>query len=738
MAIIAVLLILGSVAMFIFPWFGLYVTIEDETVSLNGFLEKQAAEEQISLDQVKDQPLKALEALFDEWYYEFGVQRDKEPVVSFAETLLKGAWSPVDLLTLTGSVRSVANDLGGGLESLAAQYPGQDTSMIEEYQEIEKTINIVYSVYLGLLSLCALLALIAVICVLTDHRGGIIPYMILVILLLGAVIAGTVLVNQNMEVLKNIEELLYEIGIDVRDLPITLKPALFGILSAGLAVLAFVVTFIPLGRRSGKNEKPAASAGGDGWMCPTCGALRGAEQKFCLNCGTPRPNSAGGPARAPMGAAASGNWTCPNCGTRLKADQRFCLNCGTRRQEAGYAPSYPQQRTAYPGSAPSPARIMPGPAPSPVRSAGGWTCPRCSLLLDERQQFCPRCGTSKPVNRPAPSRAPAPAPAPTPTPASRRAPAGGWTCPRCGASLQDTQKFCPRCGSGQPEAAPAPAPAPKRAPAGWTCPSCGASLQDGQKFCPRCGGRRPEAAPAPTPAPTSAPAPRRAPAGWTCPSCGAKLEDSQKFCPRCGGKRPETAPAPTPAGWTCSVCGAVLKDEQKFCPRCGSKRPEAAPAPAPAPKEEAAPAPAPRLCAGCGYTLQEGMDFCPKCGKRYTEPAPAPIGKHARPEEEFPEPAVPEDDDFLDKYPFPDPEPTKDDEPNEEPEEPGFSMPDLTDIDVPTAKPEDLSEDTFDPTAGLHFDDPFDADDSAAPDEADEPAEDPSPLDYKPEGEDIL
>lgn len=683
MAIIAVLLILGSVAMFIFPWFGPYVMIEDETVSLNGFLEKQAAEEQISLDQVKDQALKALEAPFDELYYEFGVQLDKEPVVSFAETLLKGAWSPVDLLTLTGSVRSVANDLGGGLEGLAAQYPGQDTSMIEEYQEIEKTINIVYYVYLGLLGLCALLALIAVICVLTDHRGGIIPYMILVILLLGAVIAGTVLANQNME------ELLYDIGIDGSDLPITLKPALFGILSAGLAVLAFVVTFIPLGRRSGKNEKPAASAGGDGWMCPTCGALRGPEQKFCLNCGTPRPNSAGGPARAPMGAAASGNWTCPNCGTLLKADQRFCLNCGTRRQEAGSAPSYPQQRTAYPGSAPSPARIMPGPAPSPVRSAGGWTCPRCSLLLDERQQFCPRCGTSKPVNRPAPSRAPAPAPAPTP--ASRRAPAGGWTCPRCGASLQDTQKFCPRCGSGKPEAAPAPAPAPKRAPAGWTCPSCGASLQD-----------------------------------------------SQKFCPRCGGKRPETAPAPTPAGWTCSVCGAVLKDEQKFCPRCGSKRPAAAPAPAPAPKEEAAPAPAPRLCAGCGYTLQEGMDFCPKCGKRYTEPAPAPIGKHARPEEEFPEPAVPEDDDFLDKYPFPDPEPTKDDEPNEEPEESGFALPDLTGIDVPAAKPEDLSEDTFDPTAGLHFDDPFDADDSAAPDEADEPAENPSPLDYKPEGEDIL
>ena len=67
------------------------------------------------------------------------------------------------------------------------------------------------------------------------------------------------------------------------------------------------------------------------------------------------------------------------------------------------------------------------------------------------------------------------------------APAGGWTCPECGAAA--TGKFCPECGSKKPEAKPAPAAG------NWTCPECGATASG--KFCPECGAKRPSGAPAP-------------------------------------------------------------------------------------------------------------------------------------------------------------------------------------------------------------------------------------------------
>lgn len=130
--------------------------------------------------------------------------------------------------------------------------------------------------------------------------------------------------------------------------------------------------------------------------------------------------------------------------------------------------------------------------------------------------FCPNCGTKRPVPQPA---------------------ADAWDC-SCGQE-GITSKFCPNCGSKRPEPVVTEI---------WDCP-CGQKGLTG-KFCPECGTKRPEPVAADT---------------WDCP-CGQK-GITGKFCPECGSKRPEAVQNTT---WDCS-CGQK-GITGKFCPECGKKR----------------------------------------------------------------------------------------------------------------------------------------------------------------------
>ena len=90
-----------------------------------------------------------------------------------------------------------------------------------------------------------------------------------------------------------------------------------------------------------------------------------------------------------------------------------------------------------------------------------------------------------------------------PTPAAPAAPAVGWKCPSCGATV--TGKFCPECGAKKPE------------DQGWVC-ACG-SVNKG-KFCPECGAKKPAGVPQ-----------------YRCDKCGwepRKGTKPPKFCPECG------------------------------------------------------------------------------------------------------------------------------------------------------------------------------------------------------------
>src|SRR3990170_4148248 len=65
----------------------------------------------------------------------------------------------------------------------------------------------------------------------------------------------------------------------------------------------------------------------------------------------------------------------------------------------------------------------------------------------------------------------------TPTGAQAAPAAALVICPKCGARIPATSKFCPECGTTlTPPVAGA-----------MTCPNCGKSIPAGSKFCPECG-----------------------------------------------------------------------------------------------------------------------------------------------------------------------------------------------------------------------------------------------------------
>ncbi len=459
MRIVACVLILASAAMFLLPWMGHSLTVEGRTGTIDSLLEEQMPEGSASMDEMKDALCQQAEQSLKEALAGMGANFDAKDLFADLRTLLKGAWTPTDLLSILGGVKSTSGQL---MEALEPQMEALgDVPEVQMIQQADQYLTIAYYILLVLVILTLASGLLAVICAITGHRGGMIPYLIFSLLLLAVFIVLVLTGNQKLP------ELFQQMGSEMdENNKLLLTVGLGGILCAALAVLAFVAMCIPVGGAAAKKSAAAA-----GWTCPICGTQLKADQKFCLYCGGRRPEEPlperGPAARSQAAPAAAGGWTCPTCGAKLTESQKFCLQCGTKR----------------PAAAPAPA---PKAAPA---AAGGWTCPTCGAKLTESQKFCLQCGTKRP--------AAAPAPAPKAAPAAAPAAAGGWTCPTCGAKLTESQKFCLQCGTKRPAAAPAPAPAPKAAPApapaaagGWTCPTCGAKLTESQKFCLHARGCR--------------------------------------------------------------------------------------------------------------------------------------------------------------------------------------------------------------------------------------------------------
>ncbi|MBO4365503.1 MAG: zinc-ribbon domain-containing protein [Eggerthellaceae bacterium] len=210
----------------------------------------------------------------------------------------------------------------------------------------------------------------------------------------------------------------------------------------------------------------------------------------------------------------------------------------------------------------------------------------------------------------------------------------GATCPVCGFSVQEGDKFCLQCGSklespvpeqdtglgvqpevaseAQPEAASHAQPdvQPEAAVEAASHPDYPVSvgLSDAALT-----GREPQHAPAHArdaigvsepPAP-AAPSVR-------CCACGAEIQLGDRFCLRCGARQDQPvaapiAPAPVASAPICTNCGLELNPGDKFCMRCGTPVQQV-------PTSQAPQVPVARLCPHCGAEYSETDKFCMMCG----------------------------------------------------------------------------------------------------------------------------
>ena len=243
--------------------------------------------------------------------------------------------------------------------------------------------------------------------------------------------------------------------------------------------------------------------------CPNCGAQISANSGFCNVCGSKIEKQV---SPAPQPGAGK---ICPKCQKTVEADALFCTFCGNQFEAQPAAPAYEEPAApAYEESA-APAYEEPA-APAYEEPAAPVyeepaapayeevhipevtvpTCVKCGAVLEEGQKFCTVCGTKVEEEPAAPVYEEPAAPAyeepVTPPYEEVHIPEVTVpTCVKCGAVLEEGQKFCTVCGTKVEEEPAAPVYEEPAAPVqhmqSLTCRSCGAALEEGQKFCTKCG-----------------------------------------------------------------------------------------------------------------------------------------------------------------------------------------------------------------------------------------------------------
>ena len=201
--------------------------------------------------------------------------------------------------------------------------------------------------------------------------------------------------------------------------------------------------------------------------------------------------------------------SCPNCGAQISANSGFCNVCGSKIEK----------------------QVSPAPQPG-----AGKICPKCQKTVEADALFCTFCGNQFEAQPAAPAYEEPAAPAyeepVTPaneepaTPANEEPAAPAYEEPAAPAYEQPTAPAYEEPAAPVYEEPAAPAYEEVHIPEVTvpTCVKCGAVLEEGQKFCTVCGTKVGEEPAAPVQHMQS----------LTCRSCGAALEEGQKFCTKCG------------------------------------------------------------------------------------------------------------------------------------------------------------------------------------------------------------
>ena len=209
--------------------------------------------------------------------------------------------------------------------------------------------------------------------------------------------------------------------------------------------------------------------------------------------------------------------SCPNCGAQISANSGFCNVCGSKIEK----------------------QVSPAPQPG-----AGKICPKCQKTVEADALFCTFCGNQFEAQPAAPAyeepAAPAyeepaaPAYEEPATPAYEEPAAPVYEEPAAPAYEESAAPAYEEPAAPVYEEPAAPAYEEVHIPEVTvpTCVKCGAVLEEGQKFCTVCGTKVEEEPAAPVYEEPAAPVQHMQ--SLTCRSCGAALEEGQKFCTKCG------------------------------------------------------------------------------------------------------------------------------------------------------------------------------------------------------------
>ena len=193
--------------------------------------------------------------------------------------------------------------------------------------------------------------------------------------------------------------------------------------------------------------------------------------------------------------------SCPNCGAQISANSGFCNVCGSKIEK----------------------QVSPAPQPG-----AGKICPKCQKTVEADALFCTFCGNQFEAQPAAPAyeEPAAPANEEPATPANEEPAAPAYEEPAAPAYEEPAAPVYEEPAAPVYEEPAAPAYEEVHIPEVTvpTCVKCGAVLEEGQKFCTVCGTKVGEEPAAPVQHMQS----------LTCRSCGAALEEGQKFCTKCG------------------------------------------------------------------------------------------------------------------------------------------------------------------------------------------------------------
>ena len=300
--------------------------------------------------------------------------------------------------------------------------------------------------------------------------------------------------------------------------------------------------------------------------CPNCGAQIPANSGFCNACGSKIEK------QVPPAPQPGAGKICPKCQKTVEADALFCTFCGNQFEAQPAAPAYEEPAVPAYEEPAAPAYEEPATPAYEEPAAPAYKEPAAPAYEE------PAAPAYEEPAAPAYEEPAAPAYEEPAAPVYEEPAAPAYEEPAAPAYEE------PAAPVYEEPAAPAYEEVHIPEVTVPTCVKCGAVLEEGQKFCTVCGTKVEEEPAAPVYEEPAAPAyeePVTPPYEEvhipevtvpTCVKCGAVLEEGQKFCTVCGTKVGEEPAAPVQhmQSLTCRSCGAALEEGQKFCTKCGT------------------------------------------------------------------------------------------------------------------------------------------------------------------------